>query len=185
MFYDTVSWSVSCLCRRVENLYLDPEYKCASDESVPVRAGWIWIERLKRTPLTILAVWLVLMLRVGQGQRRVGATGQAGVAAGLHTPAPETHGTLRWHHPLVLIVHVWACANRVATVGESHLGAEGQATACGWFTYSQLPQVKVLTCRTYTCIFTQWEYTKHTHASLGIIKCYTVHKTQWEMLNMA
>lgn len=98
-------------------------------------------------PLTVLTVWFVLVLCVGQGQDWVRAAGQAGVAARLHTPAPEAHGTFRWHHPLVFSVHVWACANGVAAVGEAHLCAEGQATACGWFTYSQLPQVKVLTCK--------------------------------------
>lgn len=98
-------------------------------------------------PLTVLTVWFVLMLGVSQGQGWVRAAGQAGVAARLHTPAPEAHGTFRWHHPLILSVHIWACANGVATVGKAHLCTEGQATACGWFTYSQLPQVEVLSCK--------------------------------------
>ena len=86
--------------------------------------------------LTIVAVRLVLVLCVGQGEGRVGAAGQAGAAAGLDTPAPESHGVLWRHHRLVFRVRVGPCTERVPSGGQPHLRTKRQASSSGWFAHS-------------------------------------------------
>lgn len=81
---------------------------------------------------TVVAVWLVLMLGVSEGQHWVGAAGQAGTPPGWFTQppsAPQPHGALRWHHGLTVGIQVLGRADREAAVRQTHLGAEGQAAA--------------------------------------------------------
>lgn len=100
---------------------------------------------------TVVAVGLVLVLGVGEGQHWVGAAGQTGTPPWgfTQTPAaPQPHGTLWWHHSLTVGVQVLARSHCEAAVGEAHLGAEGQAATRRGLADTQLTETEMLTWNT-------------------------------------
>lgn len=84
--------------------------------------------------LTGFTVGFVFMLRICQGECWVGPAWQAGAAAWLDPPAPQSHGMLWGHHCFVLSIGVWPCTDRVTSVGEPHFRTKCQSSSSCWFT---------------------------------------------------
>lgn len=84
--------------------------------------------------LTGFTVGFVFMLRICQGERWVGPAWQAGAAAWLDPPAPQSHGMLWGHHCFILSIGVWPCTDRVTSVGEPHFRTKCQSSSSCWFT---------------------------------------------------
>lgn len=129
--------------------------QCFLHHHIGGRPPWGGEPQSKDSPSspTVVAVRLVLMLGVGEGQHRVGAAGQAGTPPRgfTQTPAaPQPHGALWRHHGLTVGVYVLGGAHREAVVREAHLGAEGQAAARWWLADAQLAKTEMLTWRRNT-----------------------------------
>lgn len=110
---------------------------------------------------TVLAVGLVLMLGVSEGQHWIGPAGQAGAPLRWFTQvsvAPKPPAPFRGRGGLTVGVEVAGRADREAAVGHAQVRAEGQAVLRRWLVDSKVTQTEVLPWNTTTQPHLWWPW---------------------------